>query len=494
MNRQCSHSLWLRLGPGAIIASLTIGSGELIFSTRAGALFGPKIVWFFCLVCLLKWVLLYTTGRQIILRGIHPMESWTRLPGPRGWLPMSFLLLGIPCFPIWVAFHANTTASLLPGGFVMGWQTGMLWPYLLLLLCAVLSIAGQYKWLEKIQLLLVSLLLGIAMVALFLVSPQFMDWGRLAIPWGDWVYPEWIESYPSFTQRPVWVELSTYVGIIGGSSYDYLCYVSFLREKGWGRAGFDAWETSPRGAVSRAKVSSQVSASDMADAMTSLRWDTCMSFLSVFFFSVVFVILGHEILAPMGQVPVDGQLLSMQAYFVSDQWPVMRKIFQVGAFAAMLGTLYVTLEVGPRIFVEAARAMGWQRWTAKPHQSHKKWVLAIAVESMLVVASTQWAADSGKTFSFIWLLTPANLFTGVFGCGVVLWATLWMAFRPPEGMSGFLARFWKWLMAPAGLIFLLLGIKGYLDFGGGGALLILAGSFGLGMAWARWVNQRRGFL
>ena len=113
---------------------------------------------------------------------------------------------------------------------------------------------------------------------------------------------------------------------------------------------------------------------------------------------------------------------------------------------------------------------------------------------MLVVASTQWAADSGKTFSFIWLLTPANLFTGVFGCGVVLWATLWMAFRPPEGMSGFLARFWKWLMAPAGLIFLLLGIKGYLDFGGGGALLILAGSFGLGMAWARWVDHRRGFL
>ena len=59
-------------------------------------------------------------------------------------------------------------------------------------------------------------------------------------------------------------------------------------------------------------------------------------FLERLFFSVVFVVLGHEVLAPKGQVPVDGQLLSMQAYFVSDQWPVMRKIFQVGAFAAML--------------------------------------------------------------------------------------------------------------------------------------------------------------
>ena len=55
---------------------------------------------------------------------------------------------------------------------------------------------------------------------------------------------------------------------------------------------------------------------------------------------------------------------------------------------------------------------------------------------MLVVASTQWAADSGKTFSFIWLLTPANL--GVFGCGVVLWATLWIAFVLPKVCLDFL--------------------------------------------------------
>ena len=45
---------------------------------------------------------------------------------------------------------------------------------------------------------------------------------------------------------------------------------------------------------------------------------------------------------------------------------------------------------------------------------------------------------------FLYLAFDAGKFIyGVFGCGVVLWATLWIAFRPPEGMSGFLARFWK---------------------------------------------------
>ena len=42
---------WLTIfGPGAVIASLTIGSGELIFSSRGGALFGYRLLWFFLLV------------------------------------------------------------------------------------------------------------------------------------------------------------------------------------------------------------------------------------------------------------------------------------------------------------------------------------------------------------------------------------------------------------------------------------------------------------
>ena len=52
-----SPAQWLMLfGPGAIIASLTIGAGELIFSARAGALFGYRLLWFFALILLLKWV------------------------------------------------------------------------------------------------------------------------------------------------------------------------------------------------------------------------------------------------------------------------------------------------------------------------------------------------------------------------------------------------------------------------------------------------------
>ena len=50
--------------------------------------------------------------------------------------------------------------------------------------------------------------------------------------------------------RPVWVELSLYAGVIGGAGYDYLAYTSYLRDKQWGNAapaarfaGFEAGES-----------------------------------------------------------------------------------------------------------------------------------------------------------------------------------------------------------------------------------------------------------
>ena len=72
---------WLALfGPGAVIASLTIGTGELIFSSRAGALFGLDVLWLFLLTCVLKGILLYGAARHMVLSGTHPFEALVVVP------------------------------------------------------------------------------------------------------------------------------------------------------------------------------------------------------------------------------------------------------------------------------------------------------------------------------------------------------------------------------------------------------------------------------
>ena len=88
---------WLALfGPGAIIASLTIGTGELIFSTRGGALFGYRVLFLFVLISILKWGMVVAMARHMVLTGVHPYQRFLALPGPRGWfLTLILLVFGL---------------------------------------------------------------------------------------------------------------------------------------------------------------------------------------------------------------------------------------------------------------------------------------------------------------------------------------------------------------------------------------------------------------
>ena len=104
-------------GPGAIIASLTIGTGELVFSSRAGALFGMDVLWLFLLTCVLKWALLYGAARHMVVSGIHPFERYAQLPGPPGWFPLTLLLLALVAFPIWTGFVGGVLGTLVEGRF-----------------------------------------------------------------------------------------------------------------------------------------------------------------------------------------------------------------------------------------------------------------------------------------------------------------------------------------------------------------------------------------
>ena len=104
---------WLKVfGPGAIVASLTIGTGELIFSTRGGALFGYRILFVFVAISLLKWGLVLASSRHMLLTGVHPYERMHDLPGPRGWLPIMLLLMCAVCMPIWISFHCGVLGNL----------------------------------------------------------------------------------------------------------------------------------------------------------------------------------------------------------------------------------------------------------------------------------------------------------------------------------------------------------------------------------------------
>ena len=92
------------VGPGVIIASVTIGSGELVMASRSGAIFGYTLLWCFLYAGTFKAIQVYSAARHITLTGEHPLVTWTRLPGPPMWFPLVIVLPAVLLMP--VAFSA----------------------------------------------------------------------------------------------------------------------------------------------------------------------------------------------------------------------------------------------------------------------------------------------------------------------------------------------------------------------------------------------------
>ena len=403
---------WIRiLGPGAIIASLTIGTGELIFSARSGVLFGYSILWVFVLILVLKWSMVFALARHFVLGGVHPIQRWVELPGPRGWLPMTMLMLGTLLFPVWVGFHSGVIGTLLS-------QLSGLNPHLaaVLTLASVMVIVyrGGYESLERIQFgIVVAMVLGVV-ISLIVLQP---DWVQMlvAMVWPTRIeYPEWLftnKDYESITRRPVWVEVGTYVGVIGGSSYDYLAYVAYVREKGWEKPA----------------LSSSSTVAEKQDAVWLPCVDLTVSFAAVLVISAAFVASGYLVLGPSHRIPNDSNMLNLQAEFLTRLHPWLYPLYVIGAFLTMYGTLYGTIEVAPAVFSEWSRAY---RGRVTPFMRFRT-VTWCAAGGMAVITG-RWLTEvfqTGKTgsgLSLVDLVTPCAIVTGVFTCGIICWINIWM--------------------------------------------------------------------
>ena len=90
-------------GAGAIMASVTIGSGETLFASRAGAIFGYALLWCFVGGAIMKGIQVYVGARHMTLTGEHPMTHWGQMPGPKHWVPWMFAGISLLCFPFWIA-------------------------------------------------------------------------------------------------------------------------------------------------------------------------------------------------------------------------------------------------------------------------------------------------------------------------------------------------------------------------------------------------------
>ncbi len=443
---------WLRyFGPGAIVASVNVGSGEVLFPSRSGALFGYAPLWIFLLVSLLKWAMAYSSMRHMVLSGAHPFERWSQLPGPRGWLPLFVVLIAVLCTPFWSSFMQGILGTVSTWIFGIGdlqiWATAAVGVSLLLLAC------GGYQFLERAQIVI----LGVTILGVFAsVVSIGTDWlgvlKGLLIP-QSLVYPDWArESYPNLQNRTVWVELSMYAAAIGGQSYDYLCYASFLRDKQWGRAHVG---------VAGQDVLKLTAVQPHHPARAWVRAaiiDTVLSFVMIVLIAGAFAILGAVVLRPQQLLPEGVDLLNHQALFLTRLSPLLLPLYQLAVFSAFFGSMYAGPEMTYRTVYEYLLTISRSR--DRLPVARIRWI--VIVWTFGGGLTILWLKRLYSDVTLVDIITPAGLYTGVLLCSFFCLANVWAdrKFLPdPLRLPGWLGA----LNLLGGVVFAVIGVKALWD-------------------------------
>jgi len=401
------------VGPGAIIASVTVGTGETIFSPRLGAIFGYSMLWVILAAVVAKGVLVYTGARHLVLTAEHPMTAWARLPGPRAWMPALIGGVALISFPLWVAALSDAVASLCVWVTGVGVGTGWgrpAWATAIVLAAMGLSLIQTYNVVERVSTGFLALKILSIFVAILVIKP---DWGAAlaglltpAMP----PYQPWVpERYPEVAEKAALFHVAVFLGVIGGGVQDYVGYVGFMREKKWGASGQEGGgpDALPLDAasISRARLWLRVP-----------LFDVVFSFASVLLLTGCFMVLGAAVLHPQMEVPTDADLYSKQSQFLGLVHPWLVSVYKAGIFFAIFGAIYGTFEVYARSAYEPFHAVFPKRRWEMPRV--RRWVTLYSGLGALLILWTGF-----KTVMIVKVTSP---FSGVLGGGLWCLAMLWV--------------------------------------------------------------------
>lgn len=386
-----------QLGPGIILASSIVGSGELIAATTVGAEAGFSLLWLIVLGCAIKVAAQIEIGRHTLAWGRTPLAAFDRVPGPRigglgwiywGWVVMTALVVvqqggilagvaqtlaaGAPVTAAgraWNRVHDEAAATRIQAATAR--RSGdapradaldarraaldaeaqgltpprddMLWAVVVGVVTSILLSLGRYGVIERVSIVLVGIFTLVTLLALVLLEFQ-PAWAISGRELASGMIP----SIPPAVggRSPLMTALATF-GIIGVGASELMFYPYWCLEKGYGRAvgprdDSPAWAERARGWLRVMQV----------DAWASMVVYTIVT--------VAFYLLGAATLGRLGLRPAGGEMVrSLGAMYAPVFGTWAEEVFLVGAFAVLYSTLFAAADGNSRIVADGLALAGW---------------------------------------------------------------------------------------------------------------------------------------
>lgn len=354
------------IGPGILMATAAIGGSHIVASTQAGALFGWQLALLILLVNLLKYPFFRFGVDYSLQTGETLLQGYQR---QHPVVLLSFTLLNVLSAVVNTAGVLILTGALLQYFIPVELSLTTLCS-LLLGVCLLLLLAGQYKALDKLA-KYVMVVLTITTLAAAIIAAQ------------------------KGAQAPA--------GFVGPSPWQ-LAFLGFLVAlMGWMPAPIEI------SAINSLwlKAKQQRQPVSRADGL----FDFHLGYISTALLAIVFLALGALVQYGSAQpVSLAGgayikQFVSMYAQTIGD-WSTL--LVAVVAFLCMFGTTLTVLDGYARTNNEAVHLLGWQRNNSQ--RTYSIWLVLQAVCGMVVILFFKSALAPMLTFA----MTLAFLTTPVF--------------------------------------------------------------------------------
>ena len=304
------------IGPGILLAAAAIGSGELILTPRAGAIYGLSIGWVIVVSIVYKLALTLGLARYTIATGEDIFEGFSHLPGPRNWfvwvLAVVFLLGAVGYSGIALAC-GSALFALCPVLSMIQWAVVVVGVVFVLLL------RGAYGPVEKAAFALALALIVGVVYSLAVLQPA----------WG-WLVRESVPRFPPGSGQTL---ISLLGWTAGGTST--LIYSFWILEKGYAVPRRDG------APVADPPQTHQ----DFRQWLSLAYLDAGLSYAMMMFVSLAFLAIGAITLGKAGPdggplVPAsDATTAVLSRMLTAAAGPAARYVFLIAALAILSSTI-----------------------------------------------------------------------------------------------------------------------------------------------------------
>jgi len=413
-------------GPGAIVASLTVGQGQLILGPQIGAWAGFALLWLIT-INIGSYIIAYISCRFTMLSGIGIMDLFA-IKTWKGWLNWLFIVIMIIFIPVFTATIMTSLGQTLQ--WIFGYGHYLIWGISFCLLAGVMAIFGRFKVFEIthtffIIVLATGAILSVVSVIIagnqnvFEILPNFFTIGQ-NVPHD---FPEWVISnpeYASVTRTSIPLYMLAYLGTLTITLITTIGYLGWIKIKRWGvfkgkkdpdvfsKKCFNAFKKD--GKISYlSEEKEEIKKSQLL--LRPVLVDLSLAFIVVSVISAAYMIAGAILMGPNHKLPTDTSLVQNQLVIFTYLADWLKPIFQVGVFFALFGTVYAGFEAATRMLYETSKTLSKK----VENVEYKRFMLYILVFILLtsIPLAIKMYVDPG--FSVLLLLSITLMFIGVIG-------------------------------------------------------------------------------